>query len=252
MRTAVAIVAAGALIALAGTIESAATSVVNSAKSDFPSQTSAVKTSVDALQSAVKALPSSPSATQVAGIATDAAGLLPARSPLSGGWFLPRAARTEGPSDVSVHAHAPPRAVGAASRSRVEGTQSPPALVTCLALVVLVHQRDVIAAHQISGMQVKQRVVIGIGVLTIRVHRCSPPSGTSRPGPAPVPATRNQLVAAAPGEPVPGRGGSPTSSTNARAPRCAPKTPTSPHTTPSCAAGAANKRAIGVGRLARA
>ena len=110
MRTAVATVAAGALIALAGcgssskpaycsdrtnlensiknlpsvtsssgvsglksqinTIVSDANSVVSSAKSDFPSQTSAVKTSVDALQSAVKALPSSPSATQVAAIAT--------------------------------------------------------------------------------------------------------------------------------------------------------------------------------------
>ena len=58
------------------TIASDATSVVNSAKSDFPSQTSAVKTSVDALQSAVKALPSSPSATQVAGIATDAASVV--------------------------------------------------------------------------------------------------------------------------------------------------------------------------------
>ena len=56
-----------------------------------------------------------------------------------------------------------------------------------LALVVLVHQRDVVGADQISGMRVKQRVVIGVGVLTIRVHRCSPPSGTSRPGPAPVP-----------------------------------------------------------------
>ena len=100
MRTAVAAVAAGTLIALAGcgssskpaycsdrtnlensvknlptvtsssgvsglksqltTIESDATAVVNSAKSDFPSQTSAVKTSVDALQSAVNALPVEP------------------------------------------------------------------------------------------------------------------------------------------------------------------------------------------------
>ena len=108
MRTAVATVAAGALIALAGcgssskpayctdrtnlensvknlpsvtsssgvsglksqltTIESDATAVVSSAKSDFPSQTSAVKTSVDALQSAIKALPSSPSASQIAAI----------------------------------------------------------------------------------------------------------------------------------------------------------------------------------------
>ncbi len=116
MRTAVATVAAGTLIALAGcgssskpaycsdrtnlensvkgltnlsassgvsglksqltTIASDATSVVNAAKSDFPSETSAVKTSVDALQSAVKALPSSPSATQVAGIATDAASVV--------------------------------------------------------------------------------------------------------------------------------------------------------------------------------
>ena len=42
------------------TIESDANSVVNSAKSDFPSQTSAVKTSVDALQSAVNALPVEP------------------------------------------------------------------------------------------------------------------------------------------------------------------------------------------------
>ena len=98
MRTAIATVAAGALIALAGcgssskpaycsdrtnlensvknlpsvtsssgvsglksqinTIVSDANAVVSSAKSDFPSQTSAVKTSVDALQSAVKALPS--------------------------------------------------------------------------------------------------------------------------------------------------------------------------------------------------
>ena len=111
MRTAVAAVAAGTLIALAGcgsskpaycsdrtnlensvknlpsvtsssgvsglksqltTIESDATAVVNSAKSDFPSQTSAVKTSVDALQSAVKALPSSPSASQIAAIGLDA------------------------------------------------------------------------------------------------------------------------------------------------------------------------------------
>ena len=110
MRTALATVAAGTLIALAGcgssskpayctdrtnlensvknlpsvtsssgvsglksqinTIVSDANSVVSSAKSDFPSQTSAVKTSVDALQTAVKALPSSPSATQVAAIAT--------------------------------------------------------------------------------------------------------------------------------------------------------------------------------------
>ena len=116
IRTAVATVAAGTLIALAGcgssskpaycsdrtnlensvkgltnlsassgvsglksqltTIASDATSVVNAAKSDFPSQTSAVKTSVDALQSAVKALPSSPSATQVAGIATAAASVV--------------------------------------------------------------------------------------------------------------------------------------------------------------------------------
>ncbi len=53
------------------TIVSDANAVVSSAKSDFPSQTSAVKTSVDALQSALKALPASPSATQVAGIATD-------------------------------------------------------------------------------------------------------------------------------------------------------------------------------------
>ena len=51
------------------TIVSDANSVVSSAKSDFPSQTSAVKTSVDALQSAVQAVPSSPSATQAAGIA---------------------------------------------------------------------------------------------------------------------------------------------------------------------------------------
>ena len=116
MRTAVATVAAGALIALAGcgssskpayctdrtnlensikgltslsassgvsglkaqltTIASDATSVVNAAKSDFPSQTSAVKTSVDALQGAVNALQSSPSATQVAGIASDAASVV--------------------------------------------------------------------------------------------------------------------------------------------------------------------------------
>ena len=116
IRTAVATVAAGTLIALAGcgssskpayctdrtnlensvkglttvisssgvsglksqlkTIESDATAVVNSAKGDFPSQTSAVKTSVDALQSAVKALPSSPSATQVAGIATATASVV--------------------------------------------------------------------------------------------------------------------------------------------------------------------------------
>ena len=40
-----------------------------------------------------------------------------------------------------------------------------------LAVVVLVHQRDVIGADQISRMQVKQRVVIGIGVITTRVHR---------------------------------------------------------------------------------
>ena len=112
MRTAVATVAAGTLIALAGcgssskpaycsdrtnlensvknlpsvtsssgvsglksqinTIVSDATAVVSSAKSDFPSQTSAVKTSVDALQSAVKALPSSPSASQIAAIGLDA------------------------------------------------------------------------------------------------------------------------------------------------------------------------------------
>ena len=50
------------------TIESDATAVVSSAGSDFPSQTSAVKTSVDALQSAVTALPSSPSASQIAAI----------------------------------------------------------------------------------------------------------------------------------------------------------------------------------------
>ena len=112
IRTAVATVAAGTLIALAGcgssskpayctdrtnlensiknlpsvtsssgvsglksqltTIASDATSVVNSAKSDFPSQTSAVKTSVDALQSAVKAIPSSPSASQIAAIGLSA------------------------------------------------------------------------------------------------------------------------------------------------------------------------------------
>ena len=112
IRTAVATVAAGTLIALAGcgssskpayctdrtnlensiknlpsvtsssgvsglksqinTIVSDANSVVSSAKSDFPSQTSAVKTSVDALQSAVKALPSSPSASQIAAIGLDA------------------------------------------------------------------------------------------------------------------------------------------------------------------------------------
>ena len=111
MRTAVATVAAGWLIALTGcgssskpayctdrtnlensvknlpsvtsssgvsalksqvkTIESDATAVVNSAKSDFPSQTSAVKTSVDALQTAVKALPASPSASQIAAIGLD-------------------------------------------------------------------------------------------------------------------------------------------------------------------------------------
>ena len=40
-----------------------------------------------------------------------------------------------------------------------------------LALIILVHQRDVIAAHQISRMQIKQRVVIGISVITIREHR---------------------------------------------------------------------------------
>ena len=108
MRTAIATVAAGTLIALAGcgssskpaycsdrtnlensvknlpsvtsssgvsglksqinTIVSDANAVVSSAKSDFPSQTSAVKTSVDALQTAVKALPSSPSASQIAAI----------------------------------------------------------------------------------------------------------------------------------------------------------------------------------------
>ncbi|MGB8874976.1 MAG: hypothetical protein WCD11_01600 [Solirubrobacteraceae bacterium] len=113
MRTAIATVAAGSLIALGGcgssskpaycsdrtnlensvknlpsvtsssgvsglksqinTIVSDANAVVSSAKSDFPTQTSAVKTSVDTLQTAVKALPSSPSATQVAAIATDAA-----------------------------------------------------------------------------------------------------------------------------------------------------------------------------------
>ena len=112
MRTAVATVAVGTLVALAGcgssskpayctdrtnlensiknlpsvtsssgvsglksqltTIASDATAVVNSAKSDFPSQTSAVKTSVDALQSAVKALPSSPSASQIAAIGLSA------------------------------------------------------------------------------------------------------------------------------------------------------------------------------------
>ena len=54
------------------TIVSDANSVVNSAKSDFPSQTSAVKTSVDALQTAVKALPSSPSASQIAAIGLSA------------------------------------------------------------------------------------------------------------------------------------------------------------------------------------
>ena len=58
------------------TIASDATAVVNGAKSDFPSQTSAVKTSVDALQSAVNALPSSPSAAQVAGIASGAASVV--------------------------------------------------------------------------------------------------------------------------------------------------------------------------------
>jgi len=115
MRTVVATVATGALIALAGcgsskpaycsdrtnlensvknlpsvtsssgvsglksqinTIVSDANAVVSSAKSDFPSQTSAVKTSVDALQTAVMALPSSPSTAQVAGIATDAASVV--------------------------------------------------------------------------------------------------------------------------------------------------------------------------------
>ena len=54
------------------TIVSDANSVVNSAKSDFPSQTSAVKTSVDALQTAVKAVPSSPSASQIAAIGLSA------------------------------------------------------------------------------------------------------------------------------------------------------------------------------------
>ena len=54
------------------TIVSDANSVVNSAKSDFPSETSAVKTSVDALQTAVKALPSSPSASQIAAIGLSA------------------------------------------------------------------------------------------------------------------------------------------------------------------------------------
>ena len=113
MRTAIATVAAGSLIALGGCGSSSkpaycsdrtnlensvknlpsvhlqqrrqrseitdqhdrsdANAVVSSAKSDFPTQTSAVKTSVDTLQTAVKALPSSPSATQVAAIATDAA-----------------------------------------------------------------------------------------------------------------------------------------------------------------------------------
>ena len=111
VRTAVATVAVGALIALAGcgssskpayctdrsnlensvknlpsvtsssgvsglksqlnTVVSDANSVVSSAKSDFPSQTSAVKTSVDGLQSAVKALPASPSASQIAAIGLD-------------------------------------------------------------------------------------------------------------------------------------------------------------------------------------
>ncbi len=110
MRTALATVAAGTLIALAGcgssskpaycsdrtdlensvkslpsvtsssgvsglksqinTIVSDANSVVSSAKGDFPSQTSAVKTLVDALQTALKALPASPSASQIAAIET--------------------------------------------------------------------------------------------------------------------------------------------------------------------------------------
>ena len=35
-----------------------------------------------------------------------------------------------------------------------------------LAIIVLVGQRDVIAADQIGGMEVKQRVVIGIGLIT--------------------------------------------------------------------------------------
>ena len=54
------------------TIKNDATSLVNAAKSDFPTETSAVKTSVDTLASAVKALPSSPSASQIAAIALDA------------------------------------------------------------------------------------------------------------------------------------------------------------------------------------
>ncbi len=54
------------------TIKNDATSLVSSAKSDFPTETSAVKSSVDTLQSAVKALPSSPSASQIAAIALDA------------------------------------------------------------------------------------------------------------------------------------------------------------------------------------
>ena len=38
-----------------------------------------------------------------------------------------------------------------------------------LALVVLVHQRDVVSAHQISRMQIQQRVVVGVGIGAIGV-----------------------------------------------------------------------------------
>lgn len=58
------------------TIQSDATTLVNAAKSDFPTETSALKSSVSSLVSAVKALPSSPSATQIATIAADGAAVV--------------------------------------------------------------------------------------------------------------------------------------------------------------------------------
>jgi hypothetical protein len=41
-----------------------------------------------------------------------------------------------------------------------------------LVVVVLIHQRDVMDAYGIGGVEVKQRFAIGIGVRTIRIHRC--------------------------------------------------------------------------------
>jgi hypothetical protein len=58
------------------TIKGDATAIVSAAKTDFPNETSAVKTSVDSLESAVKALPSSPSTAQIAAVGVDAASVV--------------------------------------------------------------------------------------------------------------------------------------------------------------------------------